>query len=234
MNLMEIEKELEIQQKEISEETKNLPDTIDKWKLLVQEQAETLETVTVERDELQMRCQDMEEFIQKLHEKLHSQRVEKQKLFFENHELQGEIQKLNGEMQQLTAELFKMQKLNQLLQQSNDDLRNRNGLKSRREQERIEEEIKSVRDQNFKLKMLVNASSVEAVSAAQKKQKEAEMQIRIIESRMKTEREKARTDIKRLKKELEIKNKEMKEKEGLWMTGGIIIFVIVIMFYIVC
>ena len=41
-------------------------------------------------------------------------------------------------------------------------------------QEQLEEEIKDVRDQNSKLQIQVNKSSVEAVDDAQKKQKEAE------------------------------------------------------------
>ena len=235
MNLMEIGKKPEIQQNEITEEqmekTKNLPDTIDRWKQPAQEQVKSLETLTAERNELQIRCQDMELFIQKLHEKLHSQRVEKQKLSCENHELQGEMQKLNGEMQQLTAELSKIQRLNQSLQQSNDDLRNRNGLQSRREQERIVEEIRNVRDQNSKLKLLVNASSVDAVSAAQKKQKEAEKKMWRAESRLKDEQKKTAVEIKMLKKELEKRNKKMKEKEVLWMIGYTI-FVLIIMIFI--
>lgn len=56
----------------------------------------------------------------------------------------------------------------------NDDLRNRNGLKSRREQEQLEEEIKDVQDQNSKLQTQVNKSFVQAVDEAYKKQKEAE------------------------------------------------------------
>ena len=39
-------------------------------------------------------------------------------------------------------------------------------------------------DQNSKLKLLVNASSVDAVSAAQKKQKEAEKKIQIVEGQL--------------------------------------------------
>ena len=235
MNLMEIGKKPKIGQNEIMEDqmekTKNLPDTIDRWKQPAQEQVKSLETLTAERNELQIRCQDMELFIQKLHEKLHSQRVEKQKLSLENRELQGEMQKLNVEMQQLTADLSKTQRLNQSLQQSNDDLRNRNGLQSRREQERIVEEIRNVRDQNSKLKLLVNASSVDAVSAAQKKQKEAEKKMWRAESRLKDEQKKTAVEIKMLKKELEKRNKKMKEKEVLWMIGYTI-FVLIIMIFI--
>ena len=58
-------------------------------------------------------------------------------LFFENYEMQDEIRKLNDEIHRLTTELSETQKLNQLLQKNNDDLRNRNGLKSRREQEPV-------------------------------------------------------------------------------------------------
>ena len=96
MNLMEIGKKPEIQQNEEMEEQIHLPDTIDRWKKLVQEQAKALEIVTVEKDDLQIRCQDMEEFLLKLQEKMYSQRIEKQKLFFENHELQGEIERRNA------------------------------------------------------------------------------------------------------------------------------------------
>ena len=71
--------------------------------------------------------------------------MDKQKLFFENHEMQEEMQKSNAEIQQMTAELSEMRKLNQSLQQSNDDLRNRNGLMSRSEQELLEEEIRHYR-----------------------------------------------------------------------------------------
>ena len=55
MNLMEITKGYEPKQNEQPEQTKNLPDTTDRWKQLAKEQAETLEKVTAERDELQAR-----------------------------------------------------------------------------------------------------------------------------------------------------------------------------------
>ena len=174
MNLIEIGKKPEIQPTETADQMKNLPDTTDKWKQLAKEQAALLELVTEERDELQVRNQKMNEFIQKFQERTHKLKMEKQKLFFENHEMQDEIRKLNDEIHRLTTELSETQKLNQSLQKNNDDLRNRNGLKSRSEQEQLEEEIKDVRDQNSKLQIQVNKSSVEAVDEAQKKQKEAE------------------------------------------------------------
>ena len=105
MNLMEITKGYEPKQNEQTDQTKNSLYTTDKWKLLAKEQAETLEKVTVERDELQVRNQKMNEFIQKFQERTHKLKMEKQKLFFENHEMQDEIRKLNDEIHRLTTEL---------------------------------------------------------------------------------------------------------------------------------
>ena len=161
MNLIEITKGYESNQNEQAEQTKNLQDTTDRWKQLAKEQAASLEKVTAERDELQTRNQKMNEFILEFQKRTHSLKMEKQKLFFENHRLQEEMQKSNAEIQQMTIELSEMRKLNQSLQQSNDDLRNRNGLMSRSEQEQLEEEIKDVRGQNSKLQIQVNQSSVD-------------------------------------------------------------------------
>ena len=96
--------------------------------------------------------------------------------FFENHEnAKKKMQKVETpKIQQMTVGLSEMRKLNQSLQQSNDDLRNRNGLMSRSEQEQLEEEIKDVRDRNSKLQIQVNQSSVEAFEQAQRKQEESE------------------------------------------------------------
>ena len=186
MNLIEITKGYEPEQNEQTEQMKNLPDTTDKWKQLAKEQAASLEQVMEERNELQVRNQKMNEFILEFQERTHKLKMEKQKLFFENHEMQDEIHCL-------TTELSETQKLNQLLQQSNDDLRNRNGLKSRSEQEQLEEEIKDVRDENSKLQIQVNKSSVEAVDEAQKRQKEAEKKARTIEYQFNKVQEEVKT-----------------------------------------
>ncbi len=60
MNLMEIGKKPEIQPTETADQMKNLPDTTDKWKQLAKEQAASLELVTEERDELQVRNSENE------------------------------------------------------------------------------------------------------------------------------------------------------------------------------
>ena len=216
MNLMEIGKKPEIQPTETADQMKNLPDTTDKWKQLAKEQAASLELVTEERDELQVRNQKMNEFIQKFQERTHKLKMEKQKLFFENHEMQDEIRKLNDEIHRLTTELSETQKLNQSLQKNNDDLRNRNGLKSRSEQEQLEEEIKDVRDQNSKLQIQVNQSSVEAVEQAQKKQEEAEKKVRTIQCQFNKLQENSETLKEKADQKIKSLKQEMKEKTSFW------------------
>ena len=225
MNLMEITKGYEPKQNEQTEQMKSLPDTTDKWKQLAKEQAASLELVTEERDELQVRNQKMYEFIQKFQERTHKLKMEKQKLFFENHEMQDEIRKLNDEIHRLTTELSETQKLNQSLQQSNDDLRNRNGLMSRSEQERLEEEIKDVRDRNSKLQIQVNQSSVEAVEQAQQKQEEAEKKVRTIQCQYNKLQENAETMKEKADQKIKSLKQEMKEKTSFWQMAYIIFLV---------
>ena len=225
MNLMEITKGYEPKQNEQTEQMKSLPDITDKWKQLAKEQAASLELVTEERDELQVRNQKMYEFIQKFQERTHKLKMEKQNLFFENHEMQDEIRKLNDEIHRLTTELSETQKLNQSLQKNNDDLRNRNGLKSRSEQELLEEEIKDVRDQNSKLQIQVNQSSVEAVEQAQQKQEEAEKKVRTIQCQYNKLQENEETMKEKADQKIKSLKQEMKEKTSFWQMVYIIFLV---------
>ena len=219
MNLIEITKGCESKQNEQTEQMKSLPDITDKWKQLAKEQAASLELVTEERDELQVRNQKMNEFIQKFQERTHKLKMEKQNLFFENHEMQDEIRKLNDEIHRLTTELSETQKLNQSLQKNNDDLRNRNGLKSRSEQEQLEEEIKDVRDQNSKLQTQVNQSSVKAVEQAQQKQEEAEKQARQAEYQAEREKKRADMEIQKARRKAKSEIEYMKEIQFFWAWG---------------
>jgi len=228
MNLIEITKGYEPKQNEQTEQMKSLPDITDKWKQLAKEQAASLELVTEERDKLQVKNQKMNEFILEFQERTHKLKMEKQNLFFENHEMQDEIRKLNDEIHHLTTELSETQKLNQSLQQSNDDLRNRNGLKSRKEQEQLEEEIKDVRDQNSKLQIQVNKSSVEAVDEAQKKQKEAEKKARTIEYQFNKAQEEVKTVKKKTDCEIKKLKNEAKEKETFWMIAYMILVLLAV------
>ena len=219
MNLMEITKGHEPKQNEQTDQTKNSLDTTYNWKQLAKEQAETLEKVSAERDELQVRNQKMNEFIQEFQERTHKLKMEKQQLFFENHEMQEEMQKSNAEIQQMTVELSEMRKLNQSLQQSNDDLRNRNGLMSRSEQEQLEEEIKDVRDRNSKLQIQVNQSSVEAFEQAQRKQEEAEKQARQAEYQAEREKKRADMEIQKARRKAKSEMEDMKEIQFFWAWG---------------
>ena len=87
MNLIEITKGYEPKQNEQTEQMKSLPDITDKWKQLAKEQAASLELVTEERDKLQVKNQKMNEFILEFQERTHKLKMEKQNLFFENHDV---------------------------------------------------------------------------------------------------------------------------------------------------
>ena len=226
MNLMEITKGYEPKQNEQTEQMKSLPDITDKWKQLAKEQAASLELVAKERDELQTRNQKMNEFILEFQERTHKVKMEKQKLFFENHEMQDEIRKLNDEIHRLTTEMSETQKLNQLLQQSNDDLRNRNGLKSRSEQEQLEKEIKGVRDQNSKLQIQVNKSSVQIVDEAYRKQKEAEKQLQSLKYQAEQNRKTAEKEVQKLKKRIRLQSEKINEIKFFCGIGYIVALVL--------
>ena len=226
MNLIEITKGCESKQNEQTEQMKSLPDITDKWKQLAKDQAASLELVTEERDELQARNQKMNEFIQKFQERTHKLKMEKQNLFFENHEMQDEIRKLNDEIHRLTTELSETQKLNQSLQKNNDDLRNRNGLKSRSEQELLEEEIKDVRDQNSKLQIQVNKSSVQAVDEAYRKQKEAEKQLRSLKHQAEQNRKIAEKEVQKLKKRIRLQSEKINEIKFFCGIGYIVALIL--------
>lgn len=161
----------------------------------------------------------LEQFILEFQKRTHSLKMEKQRLFFENHEMQEEMQKSNAEIQQMTEELSEMRKLNQSLQQSNDDLRNRNGLMRRNEQEQLEKEIKDVRDRNSKLVMQVNQSSVEAVEQEKKKQEEAEKQARQAEYQIEREKNRADMEIQRARRKAKSEIADMKENQFFWDWG---------------
>ena len=226
MNLIEITKGCESKQNEQTEQMKSLPDITDKWKQLAKEQAASLELVTEERDKLQVKNQKMNEFILEFQERTHKLKMEKQNLFFENHEMQDEIRKLNDEIHHLTTELSETQKLNQSLQKNNDDLRNRNGLKSRGEQELLEEEIKDVRDQNSKLQIQVNKSSVQAVDEAYRKQKEAEKQLQSLKYQAEQKRKTAENEVQKLKKRIRLQSEKINEIKFFCGIGYIVALIL--------
>ena len=96
-------------------------------------------------------------------------------------------------------------------------------------QEQLEEEIKDVRDQNSKLQIQVNKSSVEAVDDAQKKQKEAEKKMEQAEAKARNEKKRAEMEIRKTKKEVKARTEKMRDAEYFWGIG----YITVILFAII-
>ena len=163
MNLMEISKNPEMQQTGTVEQPKNSEITTENLTQSSQMPEESPVKLKVERDILVQSFEKAKEFMRTQKKQIQTLEEEKQTILSDRQRLREEVRKSTVEIQRLTTELSETQKLNRSLQQSNDDLRNRNGLQSRSEQEQLEEEIKDVRDQNSKLQIQVNKSSVEAV-----------------------------------------------------------------------
>lgn len=179
----------------------------------------------VERDILVQSFEKAKEFMRTQKKQIQTLEEEKQTILSDRQRLREEVRKSTVEIQRLTTELSETQKLNQSLQQSNDDLRNRNGLKSRSEQELLKEEIKDVRDQNSKLQIQVNQSSVEAVEQAQQKQEEAEKKVRTIQCQYNKLQENAETVKEKADQKIKSLKKEMKEKTSFWQMVYMIFLV---------
>ena len=106
--------------------------------------------------------------------------------------------------------------ISQYLQRSNDDLRNRNGLLSRKEQEQLEERIRDIQSQNCKLEKLVVMSSVEAVEVALEKKKEAEQKMRNAEKQERLAKKNVETTVRKIKKQTQKKVAMVKKREEFW------------------
>ena len=229
MNLMEIGKNPEIQKTETAEQPKNSETITESLTQPSQMPEESPIKLKVERDILVQSFEKAKEFMRTQKKQIQTLEEEKQTILSDRQRLREEVRKSTVEIQRLTTELSETQKLNRLLQQSNDDLRNRNGLKSRSEQEQLEEEIKDVRDQNSKLQIQVNKSSVEAVDEAQKKQKEAEKKIEQAESKARNEKKRAELEIRKAKKEVKDRTESMKSIEYFWGMGYITVVLFAIL-----
>ena len=229
MNLIEIGKNPEILKSETAEQPKNSEIITENLTQPSQLPEESPIKLKVERDLLMQSFERAKEFMRTQKKQIQMLEEEKQTILSDRQRLREEVRKSTVEIQRLTTELYETQKLNQSLQQSNDDLRNRNGLKSRSEQELLEEEIKDVRDQNSKLQIQVNKSSVEAVDEAQKKQKEAEKKIEQAESKARNEKKRAELEIRKAKKEVKDRTESMKSIEYFWGMGYITVVLFAIL-----
>ena len=168
--------------------------------------------------------------IQKCLVRMRELRENLQKNSFENQKLQDELQKLTEENQKLQTELSRTQNINLSLQRSNDDLRNRNGLMSRKEQEWLEEKIRDVQDRNSKLEKMVVQSSVEAVEEALKKQQEAEKRMCSLELLMKMERRDAACQLEKTKRQMKKKTMEIEKQRDFGWLGLLICCLLFIIF----
>ena len=225
MNLMEIGKNPELQSTETAEQTKNSETITESLTQPLQMPEESPIKLKVERDILVQSFEKAKEFMRTQKKQIQTLEEEKQTILSDRQRLREEVRKSTVEIQRLTTELSEKQKLNQSLQQSNDDLRNRNGLKSRSEQELLEEEIKDVRDQNSKLQIQVNQSSVEAVEQAQQKQEEAEKKVRTIQCQYNKLQENEETMKEKADQKIKSLKQEMKEKTSFWQMVYIIFLV---------
>ena len=225
MNLMEIGKNPEILKSETAEQPKNSEIITENLTQPSQLPEESPIKLKVERDLLMQSFERAKEFMRTQKKQIQMLEEEKQTILSDRQRLREEVRKSTVEIQCLTTELSETQKLNQSLQQSNDDLRNRNGLKSRSEQELLEEEIKDVRDQNSKLQIQVNQSSVEAVEQAQQKQEEAEKKVRTIQCQYNKLQENEETMKEKADQKIKSLKQEMKEKTSFWQMVYIIFLV---------
>ena len=225
MNLIEIGKKPEIQPTETADQTKNSETITESLTQPLQTPEESPIKLKVERDILVQSFEKAKEFMRTQKKQIQTLEEEKQTILSDRQRLREEVRKSTVEIQRLTTELSEKQKLNQSLQQSNDDLRNRNGLKSRSEQELLEEEIKDVRDQNSKLQIQVNQSSVEAVEQAQQKQEEAEKKVRTIQCQYNKLQENEETMKEKADQKIKSLKQEMKEKTSFWQMVYIIFLV---------
>ena len=225
MNLIEIGKKPEIQPTETADQTKNSETITESLTQPSQTPEESPIKLKVERDILVQSFERAKEFMRTQKKQIQTLEEEKQTILSDRQRLREEVRKSTVEIQRLTTELSEKQKLNQSLQQSNDDLRNRNGLKSRSEQELLEEEIKDVRDQNSKLQIQVNQSSVEAVEQAQQKQEEAEKKVRTIQCQYNKLQENEETMKEKADQKIKSLKQEMKEKTSFWQMVYIIFLV---------
>ena len=225
MNLIEIGKKPEIEPTETADQTKNSETITESLTQPLQTPEESPIKLKAERDILVQSFEKAKEFMRTQKKQIQTLEEEKQTILSDRQRLREEVRKSTVEIQRLTTELSEKQKLNQSLQQSNDDLRNRNGLKSRSEQELLEEEIKDVRDQNSKLQIQVNQSSVEAVEQAQQKQEEAEKKVRTIQCQYNKLQENEETMKEKADQKIKSLKQEMKEKTSFWQMVYIIFLV---------
>ena len=92
--------------------------------------------------------------------------------------------------------------------------------------ELLEEEIKDVRDQNSKLQIQVNKSSVQAVDEAYRKQKEAEKQLQSLKYQAEQKRKTAENEVQKLKKRIRLQSEKINEIKFFCGIGYIVALIL--------
>ena len=128
MNLIEIGKKPEIQPTETADQTKNSETITESLTQPLQTPEESPIKLKVERDILVQSFEKAKEFMRTQKKQIQTLEEEKLKILSDRQRLREEVRKSTVEIQRLTIELSETQKLNQSLQQSNDDLRNRKSV----------------------------------------------------------------------------------------------------------
>ncbi len=114
------------------------------------------------------------ETVQQMSETIENQNIRIQQLSSEKSELTSVIADLRAELSSVQKINQSLTTNNQLLVKQNDDLRNNAGLASRKEQEKLAEELMGAQVLLSEANKKINMSNVEAVEAARAAQKAAE------------------------------------------------------------
>ena len=114
------------------------------------------------------------EKVQEMSKMIESQKIQIQQLSSEKSELSSVIADLRAELSSVQKINQSLTTNNQLLVKQNDDLRNNAGLASRKEQEKLAEELAGAKVLLSEANKKINMSNVEAVEAARAAQKAAE------------------------------------------------------------
>lgn len=136
------------------------------------------------------------------------------------------IDELKSTISQLKDELLRTQKLNRELQNSNDDLRNKGGVATRAEVDRVTATANEYRVENARLQSQVSMSSVEAVQSAQAERNAAKY--RADRAQEEAERAKNRAD----KAEADAKRKyddQAKDRQNKYTFLGYCAFLMMIL-----
>ncbi len=150
--------------------------------LLIQKQSETLQRQQGEIQQLTIKLQEKADTVKEMQTQINQLSRELETLKKKGRhqdikkitDLSSEISGMNLILADLREELSSVRNINQSLAQSNDDLRNKGGLMTRKEQADLLNRCQALEMTSAELSDMVDMSNVEAVKSAREAQKEAE------------------------------------------------------------